>query len=78
MTNRKFGQMLPGTFERTRTGWTALLDVGPNNTDEELAAHAHRMADRLSMRRDQIRLVDAPEQVAGLARLHIKLSDLED
>jgi hypothetical protein len=72
---RLFGSMLPGTFKRTESGWTALLDVGPNCSEDELLGAAHRFADRLTVRHAQVQLTYVQGQVAGLARLWINLVD---
>ena len=71
--NRRFGAMIPGTFQRTERGWRAVLDVGPNCSEDELMAAAHRIADRIPLRHNQVVLTYVDGMTAGLAMLHLNL-----
>jgi hypothetical protein len=65
--------MLLGSFVPSERGWKALLDVGPNCSEDELMAAAHRYADRMALRHGQVVLVYEAGLTAGIARLYINL-----
>ena len=75
-TNRLFGRMIAGSFVPSERGWKALLDVGPNCSEGELMAAAHRYADRMALRHGQVVLTYEAGRTAGIARLWINLVDV--